>query len=50
MSVWGYVHLSPSALRGQMKASDVLELELQAVVNHPIVLGTEQLSHLSSAE
>lgn len=36
--------MSPSALRRQVKASDVLELELQAVVRHLIVLGTEHLS------
>lgn len=42
--------MSPSVLRCQVKASDVLELELQAVVRHLIVLGTENLSHISSLE
>lgn len=42
--------MSPSALRCQVKASDVLELELHAVVRHLIVLGTEHLSHISSPE
>lgn len=36
--MYGYTHRSAGAFRGRKKASDSLELELQAIVHDPQVL------------
>lgn len=42
MSVWGYVHLSAVALRGQKRAVDPVELESQVVLSSLMgMLGTK---------